>query len=252
VLATDDPFVHEIVTEARIVVSAVRVHRDSQADSGFLTIYDGPPLDLDLLDLRDGVTAQLADADLPAGSYGQIRLVIESASLTLTNGNVYSTDLGNLNLTSTGKSGLKIFVSPPIVITSGLASELLLDFDLTKSFHPVPASDPLAAATFLLMPVVKASNTTSSGDIQGVVTMSDGAGGQVGVNAATVYVLPPGETDTANAVASSSSIADGSYAVLGLAAGTYDVLATSGTLQGRVDGIVVVAGNSTTVDILVQ
>ena len=46
VLATDAPFVHDIVTDARITVDRVTINKDSDAgdgDGGFITIYDGPP-----------------------------------------------------------------------------------------------------------------------------------------------------------------------------------------------------------------
>jgi len=249
---TDAPFAHDIVASARIKVSAIRVHHDAQSDSGFMTLAGVTDLELDLLDLQNGLTAELVNASLPAGTYGQIRLVVEEATLELTNGNIYSTGLGNLTLTSTGTSGLKLFVDPPIEVTSGVTSSLLLDFDLAKSFHAIPANDALNATKYHLMPVVRVTNQTTTGEIRGTITEDDGAGGQAAVEAATIHILPPGETDPANSVATTGSDVDGHYAVLGLAAGSFDVLAIKDPKQGSVLGVDVVAGNATTVDVVIE
>jgi hypothetical protein len=251
ILVTDAPFAHDLVEEAKIHVSAVRVHRDAQADSGFIDLDIGSGLELDLLDLQNGITAELVEAELPVGTYRQIRLVVDEASLTLVNGNVYSTELGNLHLTSTDTSGIKVFVSPPIQVTSTLTT-VLLDVDLTKSFHAIPASDPPNATKFNLMPVVRAANVATTGEIRGTVTHDDGTGTQVGVDAATVFLLLPGETDPDQSVASTSTSPDGEYALLGVSPGTYDLLAVKDPEQGSVVGVQVVAANAVTVDLVIQ
>jgi hypothetical protein len=250
---TDDPFPIDIVKQALVHVSEIKIHNDASAEDGF-TSLDLPSggLDLDLLGLRNGITVTAIDTILPPGRIGQIRLVIESASLTLTNDAVYSTDLGNLQLTSGKSSGLKIFVDPPIEIVAGQTTNVLLDFDLSKTFHAVPPPDPLNANKFLLMPGIRAANLVDSGDIRGVVTKDDGTGTFVGVDSADVFVLPPGDTDTNDAIATTATDANGNYAFLGVAPGTYDVLATKDALKGTAAGVVVVAAQSTTADITIQ
>jgi hypothetical protein len=64
-----------------------------------------------------------------------------------------------------------------------------------------------------------------------------------------VYVLPAGASDLDDAVASTSSDANGSWAVLGLDVGVYDVLARSGELSAVASGQVVGAGAATLVDL---
>lgn len=245
---TDAPPDYSQIAVARIDVSEVKVHESATANSGWMTLYSGPTITFDLLDLQNGVKSLLVRADVPAGSYRQVRLVIPSAHLELTDGDVFSTAAGNLELTSLDTSGLKIFVNPPIVVTSGLSRTLLLDFDLTKTFHPVPANDPFNANKYLLKPVVKASNLSDSGEIRGTVRDSSGAG----VAQASVYVLPPGEIDPANSVATTGTADDGHYALLGIAPGTYDVIATKGALMGTALGKSVSVANTTTVDIVIQ
>ena len=252
-LVTDAPFAHDIVSEARIAITEVRIHRDAaEEDSGFLELYEGGPIEFDLLDLQNGVTRELVRIDLPEGEYRQLRLVISDASLTLVNGNVYSTEDDTLQLTSTGTSGFKVFIDPPIQVVTNTSRTLLLDFDLTKTFHPIPANDALDATRYQLHPVIRVANLTESGVIRGVVTADDGTGQQVGVEGATVRILAPGELDLANSIATSGTRPDGRYAVIGLAPGFYDVVATEGERTRRVDGQQVFAGNATIVDLALE
>lgn len=274
--ATDAPFVHDIVTEASITVDEITAHTSASAESGFVTLYDGAPITFDLMELQDGQTRLLVEAGVPVGDYRQIRLHVTDAQLVLVNGNVYSTANGDLHLTSQGTSGFKVFVDPPVEIRSNETTRMVLDFDLTKTFHPIPSSgDPLDADSFNLHPVIHAANLATTGILRGTVTMAGVQGPQstaedgsptaagarapidldivgAGVGGATVYVFLPGETDPANSVASTATNALGSYTVLGLEPGTYDVLAVKGALDGRVDGIVITASEETVVDIAID
>lgn len=252
VTATDAPLDHAMVTEAKIWVNKLTIHTDADADSGFLTLYDGTPIEMDLLHLNNGVVQTLAQHDLPAGSYKQLRLYVAHARLVLVNGNVYTTEAGNLTMPSLAQSGFKVFIDPPIEVVSAVSRTLLLDFDLGKTFHPIPSNDPLNANTYSLQPVIHAANVSTTGEFNGVVTTSDGQGGFTPVESATVYVLPPGETDVANSVASTSTTNTGHYSVLGVTPGTYDLLATKGALNGRVNAQTVVAGSATVVDIVIH
>src|SRR5262249_56448557 len=74
VSAVDDPFQLDLVTEAVVHVTEVKVHRNADADSGFLSLPAAPGgLTIDLVTLRNGVTADLAIATLPIGSDAQAR-----------------------------------------------------------------------------------------------------------------------------------------------------------------------------------
>lgn len=251
-VVTDDPFPLDVVKQANVHVSGVKIHKEANADDGFTDLDVGSGLDIDLLSLRNGVTVTAIDQILPAGSIGQIRLLIDSASLTLTNDAVYSTDLGNLDLTSAKTSGLKIFVDPPIDITEGQTTDVLLDFDLTKTFHAVPPKDPLNANKFMLMPGIRAVNMVDSGEVTGTVTMDDGTGNQVAVDMANVSVQPPGDSDPNDAIATTATDANGNYTFLGVVPGTYDILASKDAAKGTAAGVSVTAAHSTTADIVIQ
>ena len=95
----------------------------------------------------------------------------------------------------------------------------LVDFDLSKTFKPVPANDPMNANKFKLHPVIRGVNLGNAGEIRGIVTGNDGRGAQVPVAGADVFVLLPGETDRESSIASTLTDRDGNYAVLGLLEG---------------------------------
>jgi hypothetical protein len=246
--ATDAPFPHELVESAEVWISEIKL----LGPGGFRTIHSGTPIQLELTALRNGLTAELVDADVPAGEYKEIRLQVERARLVLIDGDVFDSDLGTLSLTSTATAGIKLRIDPPLAVGDGVARSVLLDFDLTKTFHAVPAATPLDASSFLLMPKIHVSNESDSGEVRGIVQTSDGAGGLVAVENATVYLLEEGETDLGQALRTTATELDGGYALLGVAPGTYDLVAEFGALTDRVDGRAVFVGSVTLVDFVLE
>jgi large repetitive protein len=93
---------------------------------------------------------------------------------------------------------------------------------------------------------------STTGGIHGSVLQADGAGGHAPVVGATVYVLPPGETDPAAAVTSTGTSQSGGFTVLGLEPGTYDLLAMKNGEQGSVVGVSVGVGISTLTDVVLS
>jgi hypothetical protein len=249
---TDKPFDYDLVVSAVVRVDEIRVHKEADGEAGFVTLYSGQQIEFDLLDLTNGVTKTLVRADLPVGTYEQVRLHVVGGRIELVDGDVFSTELGNLQLTSTGTSGLKILIDPPVEVLSELSTTLLLDFDLSKTFHAVPANDPLNAAKFQLHPVLHAVNKSMTGEVAGVVQVDDGQGGLAPVDMATVYLQPFGDPDPANSIAATASTEDGSYRLIGVPAGTWDVLAIKGDLQGTFAGVEVEVGNVSHADIVIE
>ena len=248
--ATDAPFVFDIVSEARISIDRITI-LPGDGDDGPIVLYQGNPVELDLLSLRNGVTRALATHDVPAGDYRQLRIRVVAARLVLVNGNVYTTEDGTIHLSSQDTSGFKVFVDPPITVAEGEHASALLDFDMTHTFHPIPANDPLSANHFNLHPVLHVSNLGETGGIQGRVLRDDGSGGTTPVASATVYVLPPGDPDPEHAIATTGSNDNGAYAFLGLEPGTYDLSAVHGDDEGGVSGVVVNVAHVTPVDITI-
>lgn len=249
---TDAPLDHELVEQATVWVDLARAHVDPDAaeeEGGWIDLHSGEELTFDLLELTGGLTRTLADARaLPAGTYRQLRLRVSRAYLRLVNGNEYSSENGTIHLTSTGKSGFKVFIDPPLKVIDGVDYRLLLDVDLGKTFKPVPANDPLNAAKFNLHPVIRTANLGLAGKLRGTVV--DAAGDAVPL--ATVYLLPEGAEDPEEAVASTGTNEGGFFVILGLVPGVYDALATKDAASGKATSLQIDAGETTETEIVIE
>lgn len=233
---TDAPYPLDLIAEARVTIDKIEVHVSNSPteDSGFITIPLDTPRTFNLLDLRGGVTEALVNADLSEGTYGQIRLVVSSAYIKLTDGRKPTIDVP-----SGSQSGIKIFPNPPITVAGGLTTELVLDFDVGQSFLPIPNAPKkaLEIEKFKFHPVIRVVNNSSTGSISGAVTKND----ETPLEDATLAAF-----DGTVEVASTSSKSDGSYAILGLPAGTYDVTASHSEFVSSIkNNVEVVVGNET-------
>ena len=72
------------------------------SNGGFLTILNDP-VSFNLLELQAGVTASLANTQLTAGTYTQIRLIVSSGHVTLTDGREF-----DLTVPSGEQTGIKL------------------------------------------------------------------------------------------------------------------------------------------------
>ncbi len=172
---TDAPFPYDSVRSVDVFVvradakqeeadsaeAAGRVGDDDKGAGGWVTIAE-PKAKIELTSLRDGVTAALGTATIPAGTYRAFRLVIDPAqsSVTLRDGTVLtSASSPGISFPSAGRSGIKIKLARPVTVPAaaegGAAPALLIDFDLNESF--VVRGSSLARNGLLFKPGIKAS-----------------------------------------------------------------------------------------------
>ena len=126
----DAPAPIEGIESIDIVFSFISVHASADADSenvGWITLMDdqlsAEDRTFNLLEYVNGTSAILGEAELDEGHYTQLRIGIESASITI------SGETSDLFIPSGAQSGLKLtggFNIDPNVIT-----ELTLDFEGT-------------------------------------------------------------------------------------------------------------------------
>jgi hypothetical protein len=236
----DAPYPFDLIESATVVIDSVSVHLGggSAEHSGFV-IIDRAARSYDLLDLQNGVTATLVDAEVPVGKVNQIRLYVDHAAITLTDERVFA-----LQVPSGYESGIKIFPSPQIEIVSELTTELLLDFDVSRSFKPIPNSPTRAPEIerFTFAPVVRVSNQSASGSLTGRVLGDGGTAGDPGddlpIEGASVTAYHDGDEVTATA-----TDGEGRYVILGLAAGVVTVEATATGFEPASRQATVVAAN---------
>lgn len=232
---TDAPYPYSSISSADIAVNAVEVR---MSDGLHMLPVDAAPVAMNLLDLQNGVTEMLVDTEVPVGNIDQIRLIISSASVTLSDGRVF-----NLMIPSGSSSGLKISVSPSVQVSEQLTTELLLDFDVSQSFEPIPNSAKKAdeISRFKFHPVLRVANVSQTGTVSGHVWNSRGTLGNTSddtpIVGATVTVL--GSDNLVQG--STASGAAGVFRISGLAPGTYVLHGeATGFAPGDIEATVVV------------
>jgi hypothetical protein len=237
VVLTDAPFPFDMIDSAVVAIDSVSVHLVASEEGGFRTI-DRTPRNLDLLQLQGGTVALLAEAVLPVGEIDQIRLYVHEATITLLDQRTFP-----LETPSGSQSGIKVFPSPPIPVVGDITTELLLDFDVSQSFSPIPNSPNQVAdiQAFVFHPVLRVAVSSQAGSLSG--TVWNGLG-----TAETADDVPlPGATVTAlqgeEEIAATASDGLGHYVLVGLPAGSYTVRAEAIGFTATDLAATVVAGN---------
>ncbi|MEJ1221887.1 DUF4382 domain-containing protein [Sediminicola sp. 1XM1-17] len=253
---TDAPFPHDLVAEANVTIFKIEARSKGEGtdenNAPYLLLME-EEMEVNLLDLTNGITTTLVDTEVPVGSYDQFRVYVKGINIVLTDGTVY-----DLKVPSGASSGIKVFVEPNIVVDGGLTADLLLDFDVSKSFVAKGNRKVEGGITgFNFNPVIKASNLSTTGTLTGMIT-TDNGGEIIPLEGAQVSIFPEGSDFSADAsIIATFSDETGMYTILGLEAGTYDVVVE---LEVQTDtemvvyktvtaySVVIVAANKTTED----
>ena len=238
ILLTDAPFPADMVEEANVVINKIDIRKMNHEDDGypFITLKE-EEMSFNLLELTNGVTAELVDIELDPAEYDLVRLYVSEASILLKDGTEH-----DLFVPSGAQTGIKIFISPAVEVAGGLTSELILDFNVSKSFvvkgNP---NSPAGIKGFIFKPVIKATNKATSGRLTGFVTDTS----DIALEEAEVSVLAADTVYT-----SSFSDEFGAYTVIGIDAGTYNVaFAKEGFLSDTITDVEITAGNETNLDV---
>jgi hypothetical protein len=123
--------------EVNVTVQKVRVHQSSAAadsDAGWSEVVLNPARRVNLLDLTNGVLAELGQTELPAGTYTQLRLQLASNGSTAPYANSVVPTGGTetpLDTPSAQQSGLKMNLN--LTVAANELADLVLDFDACKS-----------------------------------------------------------------------------------------------------------------------
>jgi len=147
VLLTDAP--DGEILEAWVMISEIYLQGDDadpENESGRVPLLTGPAFETDLKTLVGEFATMVAGFEVPTGTYGQLRFVVDGAYLIVDDGAdglVYATpdyplpdDLeayGVLMCPSCGQSGLKVSI-PGGLVLDGTPETLVVDFDVAESF----------------------------------------------------------------------------------------------------------------------
>lgn len=235
---TDDPFNISYVESAKVTITKVEIRKAGSADANPFIVLPVDSATFDLSQLRNGLTAELLNLELPQGKYDLIRLYVDQASLKIKD---QVTEF-KLKIPSGKQTGIKIFVNPSLEISGGLTAELVLDFDLSKSFVMRGNMDHSAGVNgFIFKPCIRVTNNSTAGRIEGFVKDTS----NLMVVNARVWV----KQDTTLATAFTDTL--GHYAFIGIPAGTYSMMATKENYDSvGVTGIKVIEANRTVQDFI--
>ncbi len=254
---TDAPFPHDLVAEANVTVFKIdarykgdlpdedtmdgnlKVIMEPEETSPFILLME-EEIDVNLLELTNGITQTMIDIDVPVGSYDLVRVYVKGVNIVMKDGTTY-----DLKVPSGEQTGIKIFINPEIVVNGGLSSNLLLDFDVSKSF--VAKGNRQNITGFNFKPVIKASNLSTAGTMAGFVTemIEDEP---VGVEGVQVEVFTEGILNT-----TTFTDVDGAYMIMGLEAGSYTVeVAKEGYISQTAEDVQISVANKTVQDFELQ
>lgn len=194
---------------------------------------DGTDGLVDLMTLQGDVTRNLAEADIEAGEYAQLRLIVEAARVKLAPGYEFEgsgTDEMDLVIPSGAQTGIKLNLAAadgdgaagPVTIASG-ETILVVDFDVSQSF--VIQGNPETPAGIKGMsfkPTLRVTLWDVAASISGTVTGPEG----VSVEGLTVTAEPDDEGSLEpyqSMTGTALTDADGDYTIYFLVPGNYTV-----------------------------
>ncbi len=209
VLLTDSPIAN--VQSAEVWISKVYLIA-GDSTGGRFTI-ESTPDSFDLLSLQGGVTALLGTMTIPVGDYTQLRLVVDSAVLTLKAPLTFSdgSTTKSLKVPSGMQTGIKAVFDTAVHIAPG-QTILVVDFDVSRNF--VFTGPPSAPNGAIFTPVLHATVQNTAASIAGTVSPAS-------AKAKLYAILSPNDTVT-TALADTTT---GDYKLWFLPPGTYTVTA---------------------------
>jgi hypothetical protein len=248
---TDSPFPIDVISHTYVTIDRVEIQQKAEADTeqsdDTFVVLSEETMVVDLLELTNGITEQIASADLEAGYYDMVRLHVADATVVLTNGSEF-----DLKVPSGSSSGLKVKIRPEIYLEEGQTSDVLLDFDVSKSFVVKGSLDNIKGFNF--KPVVRGVYMGAAGRIEGNVTDTL----EAPLESVIVKAWLNAEMENNNLEEDStyvSSFTDefGDYKIVGLREGTYTVVCgMEGYESDTLNDISVIAGEAVSANFVLK
>ena len=245
---TDAPFPLDTVSNAEVVIDSIEIRRmDTDDQERPYILLTGVDQTYNLIELQNGLTVDLVNMDVDAGDYDLIRLYVKSARIVLKDPGHTSFDL---KIPSGEQTGIKVFISPYLRVVDGLTSELLLDFDVRRSFVPQGSSKDFSDIKgFHFKPVIRAVNVSTVGSIGG--TVKDKSDNQL--EGVLISLEQNGEELIPDAYTGSHPDSPGRYLIPGLTPGLYTVIASKdGYVTKDSSDVEVFVGNQSQVNFILE
>lgn len=247
ILLTDSPFPISLVSKTTVTIDKVEIRQKMESsmnaeDDSFI-VLSNKVMQVDLLELTNGITEQIATSDLEAGYYDMIRLHVVDATVVLKDGSMF-----DLKVPSGSSSGLKIKINPEINLTEGQTYDVLLDFDVSRSFV-VKGNINGVINGFNFKPVVRGVFLGAAGRIEGNVTDTASVALENAMVKAWLTEEGAEVNDSSIHIISSFTDISGDYKLIGLPEGAYNIICSSeGYQNDTLNDVSVTAGNATKID----
>ena len=253
---TDAPFPSDKVELVNVAIDMVRLkiaeneevadegEEGSDDGSGFITLEVDKTFNL--LELGNGESEILGELEIPAGEYKEIRLHVVDAKIKL----VDIVEEMDIKIPGGSSSGLKIKIKPSLIINEGEEYDVLLDFDVSRSFLVKGNPKKGEIKGFMFKPIIRATNMALAGSLLGTVT--EDAEEEVLIKNARVYVVSP--EDVTDTIATGKTNRNGMYKIIGLPGGTYNVSCEKDGYENETgeEAIEIVVGEEVTKDFVLK
>ena len=216
VFLTDAPFPFDRID--RVDIHVVDIGLSPQADTsqglpGWITVAS-PDRAFNLLDLQNGITALLGEAEVPPGQYRAVRVTFDPARSSMTDVNG-----GHPAINWQAKGDTPILfglVEEPMAIDEN-GEDIVIDFDVGRSFLPDNGDG------FIFIPFLRAITRAGSGAIAGTLVNAHG-GTPIPLAAVSIHYAFDSSSAVGPLVATSRTNASGEFTASFLRPGRYAVV----------------------------
>jgi hypothetical protein len=217
VFLTDAPFPFDRIERVDIHITDIALSPQADTSEGlpsWVTVAR-PDRSFNLLDLQNGTTALLGEADVPPDQYRAVRVTFDPARSSMT-----ARDGGHPAIDWQAKGDLPTLfslVEEPMAIDEN-GEDIVIDFDVGRSFLPDSST-----GGFLFVPFLRAITRAGSGSIEG--TLVNAASGEpIGLAAVGIHYAFDSTSAVGPLVATSRTDAAGAFKASFLRPGPYVVV----------------------------
>lgn len=244
---TDAPFPHDLVEEVNVTIDLIKFkikedYGTSEGSEGTDKASDFIVLEVDetfnLLELANGESEILGDLEIPVGEYSEIRMHVTESKIKLKD----VERLMDVKIPSGNSRGLKIKINPSLVVTEGEDYQILLDFDVSRSFivqgkNGNNGKGKVGEITsFMFKPVIRAVNIATSGELSGTVEEEDDNEDFDFIKNAHIYIISAENVE--DTIATGKTNKEGFYKIIGIPVGAYNVTCEKEGYEGGSEPLV--------------
>jgi hypothetical protein len=217
VLLTDAPFPFDRISRVDIHIVEIGLSPDADTSQGapaWITVAS-PNRVFNLLDLQNGATALLGEAEVPPGQYEAVRVTFDPDRSSMTD-----KDGGHppINWQAKGETPTLFSLVEEAMAIDENGEDIVIDFDVGRSFLPDSAE-----GGFIFIPFLRAITGAGSGAITGTLLHTDD-GAPIPLAAVSVHYALDSTSAIGPLIATSRSDDAGAFRASFLRPGRYTIV----------------------------